>query len=323
MKTGKTMKLLVGMMLILCFGVSLVQGAGFPEKEIKVIVPWAPGGASDIMARQLQPIIKNKFKINIVVENAEGGNSAVGLTQVITSRNDGYTVGVASSTILSLMGQKQINWDIDKFTNIMLISEDPLLLLVKKDAPWKTLKDFMDDVKSKPGEITVGNAGSRNVNHAMAILMAQSVGSQIRQVPFSGAAPTMAALLGGHIKAAVMKPSESLANIEAGEIKALGVYRDKRLATLPNVPTFAENGYDIFQYGAISQISFIVAPAGLKPAVRERLAKIFSEAARSEEYQKYAANAGFVCEPITGEALDRYIKEVRNGLQNVSEKLFK
>jgi tripartite-type tricarboxylate transporter receptor subunit TctC len=324
MKKNRLYKLAIGMVLILSLlSSAVVFGAWEPRREITVIVPWSPGGATDIMARKLQPIIKKKFGVNTIILNKEGGSSAVGLTELITARPDGYTVALASSTILSLMAQNQISWRSDKFTNICLISEDPMLLGVKKDAKWKNLNEFLADVKARPGEITIGTAASRNVNHADAVLAAQSVDSSIRQVPFNGASKAIAAVLGGHIDALVLKPSETINQIKGGELRALGIYRKKRMDMLPDVPTFQELGYNVFSYGPVDQISFLVAPAGIKKDVKDKLVKIFSGAALNEEFQKFSKQSGFVSNPIHGKKFDKYIANLTSALAKVTRNIFK
>ncbi|HBR29659.1 MAG TPA: tripartite tricarboxylate transporter substrate binding protein [Firmicutes bacterium] len=299
-----------------------VFGAWEPRREITIIIPWSPGGATDIMARKLQPIIKREFGVNTIVLNKEGGSSAVGLTELITSRPDGYTVALASSTILSLMGQNQISWGSDRFTNLCLVSEDPMLLAVNKDAKWKNLDEFLADVKANPGKITIGTSASRNVNHADAVLAAQSVGSSIRQVPFNGGSRVIAAVLGGHVDALVLKPSETISQIQAGELRPLGIYRKERLASLPEVPTFQELGYDVFPYGPVDQISYLVAPAGLKKDVKDKLVEIFRGAMLSEEFQEFSKQAGFVCNPIYGNEFDKYIENLTNALAEVAQKVY-
>lgn len=313
------------LLLVLCtvlLSSTVVFAAWQPRREITIIVPWSPGGATDIMARKLQPIINREFGVNTVVVNKEGGNSAVGLTELITSRPDGYTVGLASSTILSLIAQDQISWKSDRFTNICLISEDPMLLAVNKDAKWQDLHEFLADVKANPETITVGTAGSKNVNHADAVLAAQSVGSSIRQVPFNGASRAIAAVMGGHIDAVVLKPSETISQIQSGELRALGIFRDERLASLPDVPTFAEMGYDVFPYGPVAQISYLVAPAGLNKEVKAKLAEIFRGAMLTEEFQTFAAESGFVCNPIYGDEFEAYIEGVTSALAEVARKIY-
>ena len=158
-------------LLVLCtvlLSSTVIFAAWQPRREITIIVPWSPGGASDIMTRKLQPIIKREFGINTVVVNKEGGNSAVGLTELITSRPDGYTLGLASSTILSLIAQNQISWGTDRFTNICLVSEDPMLLAVNKSAKWNDLHAFLADVK-RTGNDYHWYSGEQETNHADAV----------------------------------------------------------------------------------------------------------------------------------------------------------
>lgn len=313
----------LALMAATSFGSPLTSAANFPTKEIKLIVPWGPGGATDLMARAMQPIFKQKFGVTLVVINKPGGGSAVGLTELITSKPDGYTLGIASSSILSLMALDEVKWETDRFTNIALVSEDPLLLLVKAGGQFKTLDDFMRYVKANPGKVTVGTSGSRNVNHALAVLAAEIVGSEIRQVPFDSGSKTMAALLGGHIDAAVLKPSETMTQINSGEALALGVFRDKRLSVLPNVPTFKEAGYDVFEAGRIAQVSYIVAPAGLPKDIREKLSEMFREVLSSKEFQDFAAANGFIAEPMTGSELDTMLSNLYKALKQVATKVFK
>lgn len=323
MKTKQVTRILALLVVAACvLSVPVAQAAEFPTREIKMIVPWSPGGATDIMARQLQPIFQREFGVNLVIVNKPGGNSAVGLTEVMTARPDGYTVGVASSTILTLMALGQIQWGPERFTNLALLSEDPLLLLVSKDAPWQDLNAFMEEVAQNPGEVTVGTSGAKNVNHAMAVLAAQSVGSEIRQVPFDGGSRVTAAIMGGHIDSGVLKPSETFGQIRSGDLVPLGVFREERLDVLPDVPTFTELGYDIFTHGQVAQISYIVAPANIQPAVREKLTQMFEAAIQTAEFQEFAQTNGFLAEPITGAALDEYVDGLYQGLSEMAGTAF-
>jgi len=311
---------------LLCVSIFLFSGVAaadtFPSREIKMIIPFSAGGATDIMARKLQPIMMDKFGVNLVVLNKEGGNSAVGLTELITAPADGYTVAIASSTILILMGQGQVKWGIEKFTNISLLSEEPMLLLVKNDAPWKTLDEFMNYVKENPGKIRAGTAAGKSVNHAMAISAGRSIDSEITHVPFKGASLALPALMGGHVECCVLKPSDSMAQIRAGEVRPLGIFRNSRIDPLPDVPTFEEKGYDVFPYGPVDQISFIVAPAGISEEVRGKLTDMFKEAVLSTQFQEYGKSAGFVSQPVTGKEFDDYLAKLSSALKEVAEKIF-
>lgn len=293
----------------------------FPTREIRLIVPWPPGGAIDIMARTLQSVLQEEG-VRIVVDNRPGGGSAIGLTQLVAAPADGYTLAVATSAILGLAALGQAPITPDQFTNIIQTSEDPLLLLVNQDAPWKTIDEFMYHVIDNPGQVTVGTPGVNNPIHAMAVLTGRSVNSPIRHVPFDGGAPVAAALMGGHIDAGVFLPSLAMTHVSSGELRALAVYRAERMAAFPDVPTFIERGYDVLEMGPIAQVSWIVAPAGLDPATRDQLAALFMKAVSSEPFQKWAEQNGVIAEGVTGDALDDYISALHEAMSRAFPELF-
>lgn len=324
MKTMGLQKMAVLVFVALCLTVSMfgmVAAKDFPSREIKVIVPWSPGGSTDIMARKMQPLFK-KIGFDIVVVDKPGAGSAVGLTEVISSKPDGYTVGLASSTILSLIGQGQIEWGIDKFENVALISEDPYLLVTSMDAKWKDIDEFMADIKANPGSITIGTPGSKNVPHAIAKLTAMAAGGEIIQVPFKGGAKIIANIMGGHVMAGALKPSETMHYFKDKTLRPLVINRDSRLDVLPDTPTYKEKGYDILIYGPVNQVTFAMVPAGVKPEVKAKLAEMFKKVCMSEEFQSLAKTTGFVAEPVTGKELDTFITDLSGSLAQVAKKLF-
>lgn len=278
----------------------------FPEKEIRLIVPWAPGGAIDIMARTLQSVLHEQG-VRVVVENRPGGGSAIGMAEIAQARPDGYTVGLATSSILGMMALDQVPIRPSDFDNLVSSSEDPLLLLVHRDAPWATIDEFMEFMKANPGSVSVATPGVANVMHVLASLMADAAGSTYRHVPFDGGAHVTSALLGGHIHSGVFLPSLAMAHVGEGGLRALAVFRDERMEAFPDVPTFRERGYKLFTYGPIAQFSWIVAPKGLNPDVRERLVEIFSTAVQSEAYLTFAKQNGVIVDVMTGRELDEYI----------------
>ena len=318
---NRTAVLLILTICMVMWSVSGVAAGSFPSREIKIIVPWSPGGSTDIMARKMQPIFK-KMGIDVVVVDKPGAASAVGLTEVISSKPDGYTVGFASSTILSLIGQGQIKWGIDRFENIALISEDPYLLVTGAKAKWKGIDDFMADIKANPGSITIGTPGSKNVPHAVAKLTAMAAGGEIRQVPFKGGAKVISNIMGGHVMAGALKPSETMHHFKAGSLRPLVINRHSRLDVLPDTPTYKEKGYNILVYGPVNQVTFAMVPAGVKPEVKAKLSEMFKKVCLSDDFQKLAKTTGFVCDPITGKELDTFITDLSGSLAQVAKKIF-
>ena len=324
MKTTHLKRATVLLFVAVCmviWAVSGVSAGDFPSREIKIIIPWSPGGSTDIMARKMQPIFK-KMGIDVVVVDKPGGGSAVGLAEVISSKPDGYTVGFASSSILSLIGQGQIKWGIDRFENVALISEDPYLLVTGANAKWKGLDEFMADIKANPGSITIGTPGSKNVPHAIAMLTGIAAGGEIRQVPFKGGSEIITNIMGGHVMAGALKPSESMHHFKSGTLRPLVINRDSRLDVLPDTPTYKEKGYNILIYGPVNQVTFAMVPAGVKPEIKAKLSKMFKEVCLSDDFQKLAKTTGFVCEPVTGKELDTFITDLTASLAQVAKKLF-
>ena len=235
----------------------------FPNKEITVVVPWNPGGTNDLMARALQPVFKEKFNVELVVKNSPGGGSAVGITEVLTAKPDGYTVGLASSSFLALVAQGKAEADLDKVENICLVAEEPVVLVAKSGGKYADAQSLIDAAKANPGEISVGIPGSNNVNQAYATLLGQAAGTDFLFMPFDGGSRVITEILGGHVDAGVLKPSEVIAQVKSNDLMLLGVFNKDGLAAMPDVPTFESLGYDVFTLGDIRQASYIMAPAGL------------------------------------------------------------
>ena len=152
----------------------------FPSKEITVVVPWNPGGTNDLMARALQPVFKEKFNVELVVKNSAGGGSAVGITEVLTSKPDGYTVGLASSSFLALEA------DISNMENICLVAEEPIVLVAKGNGKYQDAQSFISVAKEKKESVSIGVPGSNNVNQAYATLLGEAAGADFLFMPFDG-----------------------------------------------------------------------------------------------------------------------------------------
>jgi len=297
-------------------------GSSFPSKEITIIVPWNAGGGNDLMARKLQAVLQEEMEVAVVVKNVPGGNGVVGITEVINAKPDGYTVGVHTSTTLSTIALGNADLKPEQWTSIAQISEDPLVLVVKADSPWNDLNAFVEHMRANPGKVTIATPGTNNVNHAVAVMLADATGTEFQHVPFEGGALVIPQLLGGHVDAAVLKPSESMAQIKEGQFRALAINAEERMKSLPDVPTFKESGVELFKTGDVKQMSFIVAPAGLDDAVRTKLIELFDQAIKSDTYQQFAEESAFVTPRKTGSELDEEVKVQLQSLNEAFSKIF-
>ena len=182
-----------------CAAVLLVQAgpAGaqvFPTRDITFIVPWNPGGSNDVMARQLQPLLKEQG-IGIIIENIVGANGAIGLRRVAASSPDGYTLGMGTSSTLSAIAQGKAQLKNDQFTHLVRVSSDPLLIEVPAKSPHQTLDAFIANMKKNPGKVTIGTPGTYNVNHIFAAMTARAAGVGYVNVPYTGGSKVVADLL--------------------------------------------------------------------------------------------------------------------------------
>ncbi len=288
----------------------------FPTKEITIVVPWNPGGTNDLMARAMQPAFKELYNVDLVVKNSPGGSSAVGITEVLTSKNDGYTVGLASSSFLILVAQGRMEADLASVENLSLVAAEPVVIVAKAGGKYENAQQFLEAAKASSGQVSIGIPGANTV------LLGQAAEAQFNFVPFDGGSRVIADVIGGHIDAGALKPSEVINQVRSGELVVLGICSKEPLSALPEAPTFASMGYDLFTLGDITQASYVMAPAGLDPQVKDKLAEMFQAAIHSENFQTFASESGMVPDPITGSELDTYLDNVFAGLQNASREIF-
>lgn len=293
----------------------------FPSKAIRFIVPAPPGGSTDVITRTLGRLLADDG-YQLIIENIPGANGEIGLGKVASAPPDGYVLGMASSTILSLAGQGMFKLKPEAFTNIAVASVDPLMLLVPAKGP-ATLEAFIDHMKKNPGKVSIAQPSNNNVNHLFAIMTARIAGTDFINVPYPGGARAIADLAGGQLDAAVLKPSESKALIDSGVVRPIGVFADKRLVVYPNVPTFKERGFDVFPYGPTTQLSYVLAPPGMPAPLREKLIAAFRKAIQSSQYEAYAKDSGFEVVDISGREMDKLLTQMQTTFYVIGAKVFK
>ena len=298
-----------------------VPGVGaqgvYPQKTLSFVVPWGAGGSNDIMARALQGILADQG-FSVIVENVPGGAGSIGLTRVANAAADGYTIGMGTSSTLAFMSLGKTALKNEQFDHLVRVSVDPLLLVVSARGPHRTLEDFVAHMKAKPGGVSIGASGDLNPTHVLAAMTARSVGAPYIYVPYAGGTKILADLMGEHLEAAVLKPSDCKAQLDAGTLRPLGVYANERLAQLPEVPTFKERGHDVFAFGPVVQMGYIVAPAGLAPAVRRRLTEALGKALQDERFRKLADQNAFIVDGLSGEALAGEVGRVGNAIRDIA-----
>jgi tripartite-type tricarboxylate transporter receptor subunit TctC len=240
---------LASLALVLCGAV----GAGhaqepYPSRPITIVAPFPPGGVADLTARPVAAAMEKVLKNPVGVVNKTGAAGAVGMQSVAVSKPDGYTLLLALSSIAIIPEADKIfgrppAFTVDQFAPIALISADPTILVVPADKPWKTARDFIEDAKKRPNEISFSSSGVYGTLHMAMELLSHAAGIKLRHVPGAGAGPALTAVLGGHVDALASGPAVVLPHIKSGKLRALAGWGDKRVAALPEVPTFKELGY--------------------------------------------------------------------------------
>lgn len=292
----------------------------FPAHEIRFIVPWNAGGSNDIAARALAQLLQEDQGIRMVVENLPGATGSIGMSRVANAEPDGYTVGMGTSSTLALIAQGLTPLKNEQFAPIARVTIDPLVLLVPNNG--LALDPFIAHVKQNPGKISIGTPGSNNLNHIFAVMTGRAAGVDVIVAPYTGGSKVVADLSGKQIDAAVLKPSESKGQIDAGLVKPIGVFAPERLKVLPDVPTFKERGFDVFPYGPLVQMAYIVAPAKTPEPVKARLIEIFRKAIQSAKFKASMDQGGALVDDLTGAALGKEINSVQASLNEVGKKVF-
>ena len=303
------------------FTLSLAVAAEFPTKEIKLIVPWNVGGSNDISARLISKILADDG-ITVVVDNVPGATGTIGMTKVANAEPDGYTIGMGTSSTMAMIAQNLTPLKNEQFAPIARVTTDQLLLLVPKDSPAKDLDRFEAMVKKNPGKISIGTPGSNNLNHIFAVMTGNVVNSSIITVPYTGGSKVIVDLAGKQIDAAVLKPSESKAQIDSNMVVPLGVFANERIKSMPNIPTFKEKGYNVFPYGPLVQMAYLVAPAKTPPEIQEKLIAIFNKAIQDPRFKAASEDGGARVDSLTGKALGAEVMNVTNTLAVVGKKVF-
>ena len=243
---------------------------GYPNQPIKLVVPFPPGGASDIIARIVGQKLAEHMKATVIIENKAGANGNIAAEYVVRAKPDGYTLIYNSSSVaLSPALYKNLSFDVQKdLAPVILTTVVPMLLNVNNAVPVKNLKEFTALLKTKPDSLAYGSAGIGNITHLAPFLMLQELGLVANHVPYKGSGPAMIGLVGGEVQFDMQPITVGLAYAKEGRIRPLAVSTLERSPALPDVPTLDESGLKGFELGAWQAI---MAPAKTPASIIKRL----------------------------------------------------
>lgn len=269
--------------LILLWSVP-IQAAEFPTKEVQIIIPYAAGGATDLIFRALAATTQKYLGKPVIVVNRPGGGGTIGVTEVAQAKPDGYTLLSAITPLTILPHQVKTTFTYKNFEPIINVVKDPGMFLVRSDSPWKSLHEFLDYAKKNPEMITVGNSGAGGGVHLIALAFEKTAGVKFNHIPFAGGGPSVTALLGGHINAVSVSPPEGIEHVKAGKLRIIALFAEKRFDVFPDVPTVKEQGIDF----TMGQWRGLAAPKGTPPDVIKKLHDAFKKGMEDPVFVKSA-----------------------------------
>jgi tripartite-type tricarboxylate transporter receptor subunit TctC len=258
----------------------------YPSHTITVVSPFPPGGVSDTITRPLNAALEAVFKQPVVLENKTGAAGAVGAQFVAAAKPDGYTLLTHIVSISGFAAVDKLFGRQPKFTNadfipLARIVADPIVMIVNKDLPYKTLKDLVADAKANPNKLIFSSSGLYGASHIPTVLFAKSAGDlQMRHLPTNGGGPAVTAVLGGNVNFFMSPTSIALPHIRADKVRPMAVSSAKRVKALPDVPTFKELGYDLEYYFWVG----IFAPKGTPTPIINTLREGLNKAAHSQQF---------------------------------------
>ena len=265
-----TRTLLAVVLAIAGLGSALAQG-NYPNKPMRWIIPYAPGGGTDVIARPISIRLAEVLGQPIVYDNRGGGGGLVGAEFVAHSAQDGYTFLVAAGNthVFATLLNDKIGYDpVKDFAPITKFDTTPNVLVSNPVFPPKTIQELIAYAKANPGKINWASSGNGAGGHLAIVLFSQETGTKVLHVPYKGAGPATTAVLAGEGDLTFVNPGVVMANIKSGKMRALGFAGPKRLSTLPDVPTFDESGFPGFDS---SNFKGLMAPAGTPQAIITRL----------------------------------------------------
>jgi len=267
--------------VVLAFFIPLADAAEYPNKTIQIINPFPPGAVTDIVARLVAPKMSTVLGQQVVVVNKAGGGGAVGIQAARDAAPDGYTILVTPPPILLIpIVNKNSGFTMKDFAPLSLATSSPNTTVVKGDAPWKTLEEFIADAKKNAGQLTYGSAGPGTTPHFIGELVKLKTKIDLTHVPLGSESAAATAVLGGHVNIAFLTLGTTRSHIEGGTMRALAVASNRRLKDFPNVPTTVEKGFP--ELNLKIWVGFF-APAKTPPAIVKRLAAAVGDSLKDPE----------------------------------------
>ncbi|XAH25361.1 tripartite tricarboxylate transporter substrate binding protein [Xylophilus sp. GW821-FHT01B05] len=282
--------------------------AAYPSRPIQLVIPFPPGGATDVIGRMVAKALGDKLGQPVVADNRAGAGTIIGAGFTAKAPADGYTLLISSGTTFTVNPaiQPKLPYDpVKSFEPIGLVGRTGLILLASKDTPANNPKEFVALAKAAPGKYAYASFGTGTTAQFAGELILHATGTQLTHVPYKGSAPAMTDLMGGQVPFSVDTVSAAIPQLKTGKIKAIAVTTAKRSPLLPDVPTFAEYGFDVDTDTWIA----VVAPHGLPPEVKAKLEKALADAVALPEVRQKFVSIGLEATYKNGAAVSAMIEK--------------
>ena len=274
-------KLLLGLLVLaLALTAGMAGAAEYPAKSIKLIVPFAAGGGTDLVARALAASAEKVLGQPIAIINKTGGSGAVGMAEGAGSKADGYTITMVTRELVSLpqLGTSPVGPD--NFKLVCLVNEDPAIVLVTPDSKYASAADIVAAAKTAPGTIKFASTAQPNFYVLGFEIL---TGTKFNHIPYNGAAEAIPALMGNHVEFSMTGPAEAISQLRSGQLKGLGIAADSRMAAFPDIPTLSEQGIPL----VTGTWRGIGVPPKTPQAVVDKLMSAFEQAAKDPDFVKF------------------------------------
>lgn len=314
---------------LFCLAAATIGGAAwaqdaYPSKPITMIVPFPPGGVADIAARPIAEAMGRYLKQPIVIENRSGAGGGIGMAAAAKAKPDGYTIMMALSSVVVLPEADAVlkrapMFKLSQLKPIARFTADPVVLVVPAKSPWNDFKDFAAAVKANPGKYTFGSSGNYGTMHVPVEQYKAATQSSMLHIPYTGAGPAVVALMGGQVDMVATGPSTVVSYIQAGKLRALAQWGDKRIPTLPNVPTMKELGIPI----TYTQWTGVFTPAGTPDAVVAKLREASKFAAADPAAVHALESAGTYIQFLDTPDFEKFVQQEAATMTQVVQRIGK
>lgn len=308
--------------ILACCATSAPAQSDYPTKPIVLVVPSAPGGLIDTVARPVAEAMGKALGQPMIVENRGGAGGGIGNAHVARSAPDGYSLlmtvpSVSTIPLTDRISGKPSTYQVDQLTAVARFTADPAVLVVRADSPWKSLADFVADARKR--EISYGSSGTYGTLHIFMEAFRNAAGLNLLHVPYTGAGPALIALLGGQIQALPASPASVQQYVKSGRLRVLAHWGTGRLPAMPDVPSLTEAGYPV----QFDQWLGLFVPKGVPAPIMEKLRAAASKAAGDQKVRRIVEGTGVPVMYLDGKAFDDYWASDARKLTQVVEKIGK